>query len=281
MRKHRFGSARFLASVALAALLAGATAGCKTTSRDTTGSIASPAGPRSEADSRRSADAWGERYRANPNDAEAAIAYAQALRETGQRQQASAILERASISNPNNMLLLGAYGRALADVGHYQQAFDVLGRSHTPDRPDWRTLSVQGAVLDQLGKHSEARRYYASALKIVPGEPKVLSNLGLSYALSKDLTRAETTLRQAVERSGRDVRVRQNLALVVGLQGRFPEAETIAKADLPADEAAANVSYLRKMLAQKTDLKSLTRPGVAAAPKTPGHVKTTFVDTND
>ncbi|MDB5601384.1 MAG: hypothetical protein JWN71_3428 [Xanthobacteraceae bacterium] len=268
MRIHRFGSARFLASVALAALLAGATAGCKTTS-DTTGSVASPTGPRSEADSRRSADAWSERYQANPNDAEAAIAYAQALRETGQRQQASAILERASISNPNNMALLGAYGRALADVGHYQQAFDVLSRSHTPDRPDWRTLSVQGAVLDQLGRHADAQRYYASALKIVPGEPKVLSNLGLSYALAKDLTRAETTLRQAVERSGGDVRVRQNLALVVGLQGRFPEAETIAKADLPADEAAANVAYLRQMLAQKTDLKSLSRPGVAAAPSAP------------
>jgi Flp pilus assembly protein TadD len=280
MRNHRFGSARFLASVALAALLAGATAGCKTTNRDTTGSIAGPTGPRSEADSRRSANAWSERYRADPNDAEAAIAYAQALRETGQRQQASAILERASISSPNNMMLLGAYGRALADVGHYQQAFDVLGRSHTPDRPDWRTLSVQGAVLDQLGKHSEAQRYYASALKIVPGEPKVLSNLGLSYALSKDLPRAETTLRQAVERSGGDVRVRQNLALVVGLQGRFPEAETIAKADLPADEAATNVAYLRQMLAQKTDLKSLSRPGVAS-PKTSANVKTTFVNTDD
>ena len=46
-------------------------------------------------------------------------------------------------------------------------------------------------------------------------------------------------------------RVRQNLALVVGLQGRFAEAETIAKGDLPADEAAANVAYLREMLSRK------------------------------
>ena len=46
--------------------------------------------------------------------------------------------------------------------------------------------------------------------------------------------------------------MRQNLALVVGLQGRFAEAETIAKGDLPSDEAqAANVAYLREMLSQK------------------------------
>jgi hypothetical protein len=49
--------------------------------------------------------------------------------------------------------------------------------------------------------------------------------------------------------------VRQNLALVVGLQGRFQEAETIAKGDLSPDEAAANVAYLRQMLAQQGDWK--------------------------
>ena len=71
------------------------------------------------------------------------------------------------------------------------------------------------------------------------------------YALSKDLKRAEETLRRASGRGGADKRVRQNLALVVGLQGRFQEAETIARAELPPDEAAANVAYLRQMLAQK------------------------------
>ncbi len=161
------------------------------------------------------------------------------------------MLEQATIRNPRNRVLLGAYGRALAAVGNYAQAFDVLGRAHTPDQPDWRILSAQGTVLDQMGRHAEAQRYYASALKIVPEEPSVLSNLGLSYALSKDLVNAETTLRRAAAQGRVDSRVRQNLALVVGLQGRFAEAETIARADLPPDEAAANVAYLRQMLAQK------------------------------
>src|SRR6185312_11724633 len=195
-------------------------------------------------------DEWGKRYRANPNDPNAAINYAQALRALGQRAQAVSVLEAASIHHPRNMALLGAYGRALADVGSYQQALDVLGRAHTPDQPDWRILSVQGAVLDQMGQHEDAQRYYATALRIVPDEPSVLSNLGLSYALSKDLVRAESTLRRAAAQSKVDPRVRQNLALVVALQGRFAEAETIAQADLPSDEAAANVAYLRKMLAQ-------------------------------
>ena len=103
-------------------------------------------------------------------------------------------------------------------------------------------------MLDQLGRHAEAQRHYASALRLMPDEPSVLSNLGLSYALSKGPQSRRKQLRRAA--AGRATTgVRQNLALVVGLQGRFAEAETIAQADLPPDEAAANVAYLRQMLA--------------------------------
>lgn len=245
------GRLRLFTTVALT-VMAGALAGCKTTSlTDTTGSISSGAAQRSDAEWRREGDALGERFRANPRDADNAIRYAQALRATGQRSQAAAVLETAALHNPENRGLLGAYGRALADAGNLKQALDVLERAHSPDQPDWRILSVQGAVLDQLGRHAEAQRYYAGALKIVPDEPSVLSNLGLSYALAKDLKRAEETLRRASANGSGDKRVRQNLALVVGLQGRFPEAETIARADLPSDEAAANVTYLRQMLSQR------------------------------
>jgi len=256
---------RVTSRATLAALIAIALGGCQTTqSNDATSSYAMAVAPppQNEADARGMVDAWGERYRANPKDAVAAINYAQGLRGSGQRQQAAAVLEQATLSSPKNMELLGAYGRALADVGNYQQALDVLSRAHTPDRPDWHILSVQGAVLDQMGRHEEAQRYYATALKIVPDEPSVLSNLGLSYALSKDLVRAEQTLRRALARPKADGRVRQNLALVVGLQGRFAEAESIARADLPPEIAAANVAYLRQMLAQQNQLQiPSARPG--------------------
>jgi Flp pilus assembly protein TadD len=211
--------------------------------------------PQASSDPRSAAATWGDRYRANPKDAAAAINYSKALRQLGQRAQAVSVLEQASLQHPHDMALLGAYGRALADTGNYEQALDVLNRAHTPDRPDWHILSVEGAVLDQMGRHEDAQRYYATALKIVPEEPSVLSNLGLSYALSKDLVRAEMTLRRAVSRGGNDPRVRQNLALVIGLQGRFAEAESIARADLPPDAAAANVAYLRDMLAQQNQLQ--------------------------
>ena len=255
------GLARFLATAAVTALLAAGLGGCQTMS-DVTGSIASSA-PSPDSDPQRAIDAYGERFRANPKDADAALAYGQALRVNGQRAQAAAVLEQACISNPGNKPLLAGWGRALADNGNFQQAFEVLSRAHTPENPDWRILSVQGTVLDQMGRHDEARRYYTSALKIVPGEPSVLSNLGMSYMLTKDLPKAEEALRQAYASPQANAKVRQNLGLVVGLQGRFAEAEQIVKADLPPDEATANVAYLREMLKgqDKDKNKDNSRPG--------------------
>jgi len=259
----------FIASTAVAVVLALATAGCNTTRNGITASSglnaqasvppsAAP-GARSDAEWRQSVDVWGERYRKDPADIQAAIAYARALRATDQRAQAVAVLQQASLRHPESMPLLGAYGRALADAGQYKEALGVLGKAHTPDNPDWRILNAQGAVLDELGRHGEARKHYEAALKIVPGNAAVLSNLGLSYALTKDLKGAETALRDAAAKPDASPRVRQNLALVIGLQGRFPEAERIASADLPPPEAEANVRYLREMIAKQTAAKRPSR----------------------
>jgi Flp pilus assembly protein TadD len=254
---HHRRRAVLLSGSILGIALAGA--GCETIQApETVGSINATASPEGEHEGRREVDVAGALYKANPDDPELAIRYARALRGIGERTQSSAVLEQASIRHPDDYALLGAYGRALAEAGNNRQALEVLNRAHTPDEPDWRILSVQGAVLDQLGEHDEARRYYASALKLAPDEPSVLSNLGLSYALSKKLAQAEETLRRAVSRPGAARRVRQNLALIVGLEGRFQEAETIARTDLPPEKAAANVAYLRQMLSQR------------AADRTPG-----------
>jgi Flp pilus assembly protein TadD len=226
--------------------------GCQTSGlSDITGSIDEKADTGRTSDPRRDVELYQERYRANPKDADAALKYGKALRATGQRSQAVAVLEQATIAHSGNKLLLAAYGRALADNGNFQQAFDVLGRAHSPDDPDWRLLSAQGATLDQLGRYEEARQYYGSALKIAPDQPLVLSNLGLSYVLSKDLSKAEETLRRAHSLAATDPRVRANLALAVGLKGNLVEAEKIAKADLPPAEAAANVAQLKRMLSRK------------------------------
>jgi len=236
-----FGCVEGLLPKVLAAALAVGLAGCKTTqpTEMTTSLGVAAAGEPS---------AWSpaDRYRAHPDDPDAAIHYAWALRGSGQYAQALDVLERASKEHPNDRRVLAAYGRALAAAGDYKGALAVLELAHAPGAPDWRVLSVQGVALDQMGRHAEAQRYYATALRIAPDEPSVLANLGLSYALAKDLVRAEATLRRAAAQSHDDPQVRQKLALVMGLQQWGGPGATPAA--LPPSDA--NVVHPRQALAQ-------------------------------
>ena len=48
-----------------------------------------------------------------------------------------------------------------------------------------------------------------------------------------------------------DPRVRMNLAVVLALEGRQAEAEGLLKADLPPDDATANVAELKRLVSKK------------------------------
>src|ERR1700728_1638581 len=137
------GPARFRAVAVLSAVLLLGLCGCQTDGlSDITGSLGDKTEKTTPA---HSLEFYQERHRANPGDAEAALNYGKALRAAGQRSQAVAVLEQATIAHPADKALLAGYGRALADNGNFQQAFDVLSNAHTPDNPDWRILSAQGA----------------------------------------------------------------------------------------------------------------------------------------
>jgi len=259
-------------------LTALALAGCQSRGGgigDITGSIGqSKAQPRSSTDWRAESERWGKRYEANPKDRDAAFHYARALRSLDQNAQALAVLQGAVLAHTNDRELLGAYGRSLADNGRLKEADEVLSRAHSPERPDWRILSAQGTVADQLGDHARAQQIYQAALKIAPGEATVLSNLGLSLALSRHLPEAERALREATSTGTDDPRVRQNLVLVLGLQGRFAEAEALARQDQNPAEAAATVAYLKRSVSQpnswdmlKTGAKNKPKSASAQAPE--------------
>ena len=105
---------------------------------------------------------------------------------------------------------------------------------------------------------AEAQRHYANALKMVPDDPAVLSNLGLSYMLTKDLKNAELTLRRAAHNRARARKCGKILRWLLACAGVFRSGK-IASADLPENEAAANVAYLKQMLAQQGSWKKMGR----------------------
>ena len=246
-------------SAALVVLAAAATAlgGCEDMI-DITGSIAAPAKAITtrDADLRADADEWGKRYDGDPGEKSASINYARALRALARYTEAAAVMQTAAVRSPHDFEVLGAYGKALADSGQLEQAKEVLAHADTPDRPHPTIMSVQGAVDDELGDHEGARNFYRAALKIAPGDPAVLNNLGLSYVLTKQLPQAEAALREANASPQADARERDNLALVLALEGKFAKAHVVSRTDMPAEAAAADAPAIRRIIELSTESSS-------------------------
>ena len=80
-----------------------------------------------------------------------------------------------------------------------------------------------------------------------------MTNYGLSQALSGNIDGAETALREAAAKPDADSRVRQNLALVLGLQGKFQEMKAVDSA-APVDIMKQNAEVLQRMIERETPL---------------------------
>jgi Flp pilus assembly protein TadD len=194
----------------------------------------------------------GTKWEKAPGDVTKGLAYANALESVGQTDKQLKVYEQLVQHNPDNGKLAGLYGRRLMAAGRSAEAVTILERAAASSNPDWRVHSALGSAYDQQGLYQKARVQYGKALSADPKNLSVMNNMGMSYALEGNLKQAEATLRQAdsLPRSKSEPRIRQNLALVVGLQGRFDEASALARENLPPEQVEANMAYLQKMLSQ-------------------------------
>jgi Flp pilus assembly protein TadD len=208
-------------------------------------------GPKTEL--QKATEYWGKEFAAKPADAKAAVSYAKNLKAMGNKEQAYAVLQQAHAVNGNDRAINSEYGRLALEYDQVSLAQRLLAQADDPINPDWRVISARGTVLAKQGNHKDAIPLYRRALALAPNQASVLNNLALAYTMDGQPEEAERLLRQASNQPGGDPRVAQNLALVLGVQGKFDESKQIATATMPADAASSNADYLRQIV--KVDAK--------------------------
>jgi Flp pilus assembly protein TadD len=223
----------------------------------------------SKSDLEKATGYWAKEFANNPRNIDAAVNYAKNLKAMGEKDRAMAVLQQASIYNSDHKGLASEYGRSALENDQAQLAEKLLARADDPLKPDWKVISAQGAAIAKQGRHRDAVPLFERALALSPDNPSILNNLGMAQAMNGDAAKAETNLRRASELPGAPPRVRQNLALVLGLQGKFDEAKQIAGADLPPEKAAASIAYLRNMVDEPA-VSGGQRVGSAPATATTG-----------
>ena len=188
---------------------------------------------------------WAREVDNDQTDPEARLKLAKALRALGKFEEAGENADQLLVMQPNNYeaLLESARDRIAQNQGFY--AIDSTQRAAALQPRDWRPISLQAIALEQSERDNEALAAHQKALALAPNNPATLSNLGMYLATHGDQAQAEALLRRATAAPGAGAQERQNLALVLGMEGRIDEAERLERQDLPPQTVSDNLAYLR------------------------------------
>jgi Flp pilus assembly protein TadD len=193
---------------------------------------------------------WGQEYAKRPAELKPALNYARNLKALGEKNKAIAVLQQAMSLHDGDRDLANEYGRLALELDQVNVASRMLQVADDPAKPDWRVISARGTVLAKQGQYKEAIPFYERALTLAQNQPSVLNNLAMAYAMSGEAKKAEDLLRQASagNTGPNDGKVKQNLALVLGLQGRYDEAKAVGAGTAASVNVAENADILRKIV---------------------------------
>ena len=188
---------------------------------------------------------WASEQQANPTDAVAGVKLAQALRELGRYDQAAEAAQATLTVQPANLEAMLELGRAHIARGQAFYGVAPLEQARALAPRDWRPWSLLGVAYEQVNRFDDARAAWNQALTLSPDNPDVLTNAAMAAMTHGDAPGAEALLRRAAAQPTASGQVRQNLAMVLGLQGKMGEAEQILRRELPPEQAEQNLQWLR------------------------------------
>ena len=160
-------------------------------------------------------------------------------------QQAADAAQRLLVLQPDTVEALLMSGRANIARGQAFYGVAALERARDARPQDWRAWSLLGTAYEQVRRSQDAQAAWAQALALSPDNPDVLTNMAISAMTRGDTATAEPLLRRAAAQPGASLKVRLNLAMALGLNGKMDEAEQMMRRDLPPDAADRNLAWLR------------------------------------
>lgn len=195
---------------------------------------------------------WARESDVDPQDVQAGLGLSRALRALGKYEEAAAAAERLRVMAPGQEEVLLEIARAHIGRGQGFYAIEPAQQAAGLAPRDWRPATLLAVAFEQAQRDDEALAAHRQALALGPQVPAVLVNYAMFQAGHGAPAEAEKLLRTAAALPGAGAQVRQNLALVIGLQGRFDEAERLARQDLPPELVASNMAFLRAAAAGGT-----------------------------
>jgi Flp pilus assembly protein TadD len=152
-----------------------------------------------------------------------------------------------------------ARARNYEQSGNYDKARKIYEDVRHREPNNVEAAYRMGIVADLQKRHGEAEQLFLFALSKKPGDAEIMCDLGYCQFLQGSLSKAETTLRQAVVIAPTNNRAHNNLGLVLGHEGKYEEAlEQFAQAGNEAD-AYFNLAFVYAAQENPKDAKECFR----------------------
>lgn len=151
------------------------------------------------------------------------------------------------------------FAKALLAAEQGQRAIKHLVTAMEIEPNNWQIYSTLGIAYDRAQYFRNSANAYEMALKLSPDNPMVINNFAISNAVSGNLTEAIRLARKAARLDRNNIQIRQNLALFLGIKGKFSDAEALAKMDMD-DATVRNNMAIYYRLSGKNSPDRLVAP---------------------
>jgi Flp pilus assembly protein TadD len=179
---------------------------------------------------------------AKPNPA-IQIELGDTLLEAGFIDDAIDVFDQVGSSSTMAASALVGLTRAHLALSQPAKALTYADKAYALAPQDASVLVARGVTLDLVGRHADAQKCYRAVLAAKPRDVAARNDLALSLAMTKQFDEAIEIMTPIALSADATPRMRQNLALIYGLQGNDKSAATLSRRDLDAATTEANLRF--------------------------------------
>lgn len=165
------------------------------------------------------------------------------LLDAGFIDDAIDVFDKVDPKSTSEALALVGLTRAHLALSEPAKALTYADKAYALAPNDPKVAVARGVTLDLLGRHDEAQKCYRTVLAAKPRDVAARNDLALSLAMTKQFDNAIEIMTPIARSADATPRMRQNLALIYGLQGDDKDAAALSRRDLDQATTEANLRF--------------------------------------
>lgn len=175
--------------------------------------------------------------------------------------------ERAAALQPQNLDALLGQAQALRQMNKLDSAVEKINAAMKLVPNDFRVLSELAVTYDLQGQERLSAPLYQELVRQAPDQAATFNNLGINYLALNQYPEAVSAFHRAYELDQQDVRIRNNLAMAFALQGSEDQAMRLFRETVGEAAAWNNLGYLYMTRKRYDDAERALKKAMELNPK--------------